>query len=342
MTDVPVGIVELGPTGPFLVTGVRDRPAADAARQRLRAAADAVVLVLRRVDRGDEVVAHTTWAGIDAVELDDDTWLYVAPAPTADGGYARLHQLVRTLRDQCPWDREQTHASLVPYLVEETFELVDALAALDPDDPATELAVIEELGDVLYQIEFHAVVAEQSGRFTIDQVTAEIHDKLVRRHPHVFGDVTADDSATVVANWDEIKQAEKGRTSVFEGVATSLPALALTQQLMGNAAKLGFDWPDVDGPLAKLDEELAELRAAMTSGVEADIADELGDVMATVVNVARHLGVDAELAARGSAGKFRRRFEAVETLAATRSIDLRTAGLDELDALWREVKTAEA
>ena len=129
-------------------------------------------------------------------------------------------------------------------------------AALDPDDATTDEALIEELGDLLYQIEFHATVAEQQGRFTIADVTAGIHDKLVRRHPHVFGDVEAHDAGTVVANWEDIKRDEKGRTSVFDGVARSLPALAYAQQLMGKAAKVGFDWPDVEGPLAKVDEEL--------------------------------------------------------------------------------------
>ena len=154
----------------------------------------------------------------------------------------------------------------MPYLVEETFELVDALEALDPDDPATDEALIEELGDLLYQIEFHATIAEQAGRFSIADVTAGIHDKLVRRHPHVFGDVDGDDAGTVIANWDEIKREEKGRTSVFDGVARSLPALAYAQHLARKAAKVGFDWPDVDGPLAKVDEELAELREAIAGG----------------------------------------------------------------------------
>ena len=255
-------------------------------------------------------------------------------------GYVRFHQLARTLREQCPWDREQTHASLVPYLVEETFELVDALEALDPDDPATEDAVIEELGDVLYQIEFHATIAEQAGRFSIADVTAGIHDKLVRRHPHVFGDVAATDADTVLANWEQIKRAEKGRSSVFEGVARSLPALAYTQHLARKAAKVGFDWPDVDGPLAKVDEELGELREAIASGDADRIADELGDLVVAAVNVARHAHVDAELAARAAAAKFRRRFEAVEALAAERDIDLAGADLAALDALWDEVKAS--
>lgn len=259
----------------------------------------------------------------------------------AGAGYERFHQLVRTLREQCPWDREQTHASLVPFLVEETFELVDALQALDDADPATAAAVAEELGDVLFQIEFHAVVAEEAGRFSIDEVTAGIHDKLVRRHPHVFADVAAHDSSTVVSNWDEIKRTEKQRDSVFDGVARSLPALAYADQLMRKAAKVGFDWPDADGPLAKVHEELAELGVARTAGDQAAIADELGDVLMSVVSVARHLGVDPELALRAAAGKFRHRFEAVERAATAERLDLRGAGLERLDALWDDAKRSE-
>lgn len=274
------------------------------------------------------------------------------PDPT---GHERFHELVRTLRERCPWDRRQTHESLIPFLVEEAFELVDALQAFDPDDETTWAAVVEELGDVLFQVEFHAVVGEEEGRFTIAEVTAGIHDKLVRRHPHVFADVRADDAETVVANWDQIKQAEKQRTSVFDGIARSLPALALADQLMRKAAKVGFDWPDLDGPVAKLDEEIAELReaiAAPEAAVDADarvdaerqqhITEELGDVLMTVVSVARHLGVDPELALRSAAGKFQRRFEGVEQRATASGIDLRAAGLDTLDELWNDVKSAES
>ena len=154
----------------------------------------------------------------------------------------------------------------------------------------------------------------------------------------MFGDVEAHDAGTVVANWEDIKRDEKGRTSVFDGVARSLPALAYAQQLMGKAAKLGFDWPDVEGPLAKVDEELGELREAIAAGDAERVADELGDVVVAAVNVARHAHVDAEVAVRAAAGKFRRRFEAVESLATERGVDLRAADLASLDALWDEVK----
>ncbi len=308
---------------------------------------DERVVILQRLGTPDERITETTWSELDrAVEPDHLTCVYVpALAEPVGAGYVRLHQLARTLRERCPWDREQTHASLVPYLVEETFELVDALAALDPHDPATEHALIEELGDVLYQVEFHATLGEQAGRFSIADVTSGIHDKLVGRHPHVFGDVAAPDADTVIVNWDHIKRAEKGRTSVFDGVAHSLPALAYAHHLQRKAAKVGFDWRDAAGPDAKVDEELGELRRAV-DGVDGatsdDVADELGDVLFAVVNLARHLDVDAELALRAAAAKFRHRFEQVETLAAERGVDLATAGLDALDALWDEVKAAES
>ena len=307
------------------------------------ATGDEPVVVLQGLGTAGEAITETRWSELDrAVTPDHLTCVYVPSWGVPVGaGYVRFHQLARTLREECPWDREQTHATLIPFLVEETFELVDALEALDPDDPATEEALIEELGDVLYQVEFHATIAEQAGRFSIADVTAGIHDKLVRRHPHVFAAVEADDAEAVKRNWDDIKREEKGRTSVFDGVARSLPSLAYAQHLTRKAAKVGFDWPDLDGPLAKVDEEVAELREAIAGGDAGRIADELGDVAIALVNVARHAGTDAELAVRAAASKFRRRFEAVEALAAARAIDLRAADLDTLDALWDEVKSAE-
>ncbi len=334
--------VDVRTSGPVLVAHVNDDDALRRVRDVLGAAGEDEVVVLQRLGAPDQRMLTTTWG---EARVEPATCLYVAGRDEPPRlGYGRFHELVRTLRERCPWDRQQTHTSLVPFLIEETFELVDALQALDPEQPATYDALVEELGDVLFQIEFHAVIGEQEGGFTIEDVTGGIHDKLVRRHPHVFGDVEAEDAATVVANWDEIKRAEKSRESLFDGVARSAPALAYTQQLMRKAAKVGFDWPDVEGPLAKLNEELDELRAAIAGpAAERDsdaVTEELGDVLATVVSVARHLGVDAEAAARAAAGKFRRRFEHVERLAAERGVDLRTAGLEVLDSLWDEVKAS--
>jgi len=303
--------------------------------------ADTPVVLLHHLGLPDERIAHTTWADLDrALEADHLTSLYIPhlAAPVA-GELVRCHQLARTLREQCPWDREQTHQSLARYLIEETYEVVDALEALDPDDPSTDDALIEELGDLLYQIEFHSTIAEQEGRFTIADVARKVHDKLVSRHPHVFGDARADTAAAVTDNWEAIKRAEKPeRVRVFDGVVRSGPSLLYAQQLQKKAAKLGFDWPDPTGPLDKIDEEAAELRHAMTSGDPDTVALELGDLLFSVVNVARHLSLDAETALRVAAGKFRTRFERVELLAAERGIDMEKAGLEQLDALWEEVK----
>ena len=306
-------------------------------------------ILLHHLGLPDEQILEVPWADIDrAVEADHLTSLFV-PELTAPVGAAlmRFHQLARTLREQCPWDREQTHRSLVKYLIEETYETVDAIEALDEDDPGTDEDLIEELGDLLYQIEFHATIAEQQGRFTMADVAQGVHDKLVRRHPHVFGDVRADDTETVLANWDAIKRAEKGRTSVFDGVPRSLPALSYAAKVQSKASGVGFDWPDVEGALPKIAEELDEVQQARRDGTADDVREELGDLLFAVVNVARHLKVDAESALRAATQKFRTRFEGVERLATARSIDLHATGDDEasraehlaaLDALWDEVK----
>jgi tetrapyrrole methylase family protein/MazG family protein len=307
------------------------------------ASGDEPVVILQRLGTPDELITHTTWAELDrTVEADHLTSIYVPRLGSPVGGaLVRFHQLARTLREQCPWDREQTHQSLIKYLLEETYEVVDALQALDDDDPTTDTAVIEELGDLLYQIEFHATIAEQQGRFTMVDIVDGIHDKLVRRHPHVFGSVEAADADTVVANWDAIKHAEKGRTSVFDGVASSQPSLSYAYHVQRKAAKVGFDWPDVEGALPKIAEEAMELVEAMRVGNRRQIDDELGDLLFAVVNVARHLGIEPEAALRVATHKFRRRFEGVERLAAERGVTMVDADLTVLDALWDEVKRAE-
>jgi len=333
-----------GITGPMLVTHTHANWVLSEIKLSAESAeGDEPVVLLQRLGTPDEAVVRTVWSELDrTVEADHLTSVYV-PALGAPVGteLVRFHQLARTLREQCPWDREQTHHSLVRYLLEETYEVVDALEALNPDDPATDDALLEELGDLLYQIEFHATIAEQEGRFTMADVARGVHDKLVRRHPHVFGDVQAADADTVVANWDAIKRAEKGRTSVFDGVPGSQPALSYAYALQRKAAKAGFDWPDVDGALPKIAEEADEVREAARTGDDQLVHGEVGDLLFAVVNVARHLGVEPEAALRAAAQKFRRRFEGVEALAAQRGIDLHAAGLEALDALWDEIKTRE-
>ena len=307
------------------------------------ATGDEPVVILQRLGTPDEQIVHTTWSELDrAVDADHLTCIYIPHLGSPVGeSLVRFHQLARTLREQCPWDKEQTHQSLIKYLLEETYEVVDALQSLDPVEPSSDSALIEELGDLLYQIEFHATIAEQEGRFTMVDVVDGIHDKLVRRHPHVFGSVTADDARTVVANWDAIKQAEKGRTSVFDGVATSQPSLSYAYHVQRKAAKVGFDWPDVDGALPKITEETTELREAIATGNRDRIDDELGDLLFAVVNVARHLDIEPEAALRAATHKFRRRFERVEQLAAEQHISMNNAELAVLDELWDTVKQAE-
>ncbi|MCU1395175.1 MAG: putative MazG family protein [Ilumatobacteraceae bacterium] len=302
---------------------------------------DLEVVLLQRLGTPDELITHTTWAALDTtVEADHLTSIYIPRLGVAVAEhYARFHALARTLREQCPWDIEQTHASLVPYLLEETYEVVDALAALDPDDPSTDEDLIEELGDLLYQIEFHATIAEQQGRFTIADITQGVHDKLVRRHPHVFGDTAVDGTEQVLSNWETIKREEKQRTSIFDGIPMSLPSLSYAYKTQKKAAGVGFDWPDVTGALPKIAEEADEVIAAHASGDKAATADELGDLLFSVVNVARHLKVDPEVALRAAVTKFRTRFEGVERLATERGIDLHTSDLAVLDELWDTVKS---
>jgi len=326
------------------------------------ATGDEPVTLLHALGTPDERIVETTWADLDrTIDANHLTSLWIPHlAAPVGAAYVRFHQLTRTLREQCPWDIEQTHDSLVPYLLEEAYEVVDAIHALDADqadeattetEAAAEAAavhsadtdLIEELGDLFYQIEFHATIAEQEGRFTIADVANGIHDKLVRRHPHVFGDLAGSDldSDGVLSNWDDIKREEKGRTSVFDGIPRSMPALAYAAKVGKKASKVGFDWPTVDGAFPKIAEETAELRDALDDPDAADTAtaDELGDLLFAVVNVARHLHIDPELALRAATDKFRTRFEGVERLALERSVDLRAADLTTLDALWDEIKS---
>jgi tetrapyrrole methylase family protein/MazG family protein len=310
---------------------------------------DEPVVILHHLGLPDQRVEYTTWKYLDqVVSADHLTSLYIPQlAKPIAGEMAELHQLARTLREQCPWDRQQTHRSLIKYLLEETYEVVDALQALDSEDPTTDDALIEELGDLLYQVEFHATIAEQQGRFSMVDVARAIHAKLIRRHPHVFGDVVVTSADEVVSTWDAVKKTEREtksgensvRVSTFEGVARSSPSLSLAAKLQKRAADVGFDWPNAEGAYAKITEETAELRRAIEAGEIPEVVRmELGDLLFSVVNLSRHIGHDAELALRNAADKFRVRFESVEQLAHQRNVDMTTASLAELDALWDEVK----
>ena len=249
----------------------------------------------------------------------------------------------------CPWDRVQTLESLKPCLLEETYELLSAM-----DHPEEKANYVEELGDVLLQIMFQSVMAEQEGRFSFDDVANAISDKLVHRHPHVFGDVKADDPATVLRNWEQIKQLEhkkEKRHSALDGVPSTLPALLKAQRTQEKAARVGFDWKDAEGPWEKINEEIAELRAEIdkVGGDGSKIApadatrvkEELGDLLFAVCNLARHLGVDAESAAELTTSRFARRFRHVEESAKSAGRNLKDMTLAEMDELWDEAKTKE-
>jgi MazG family protein len=235
--------------------------------------------------------------------------------------------------DGCPWDREQTLDTLKPYLVEETFEVLEAL------ERGTAADHCEELGDLMMQIVFHAQLREVEGAFTIDDVCRGITSKLVRRHPHVFADAEVDTAAQVVAQWEEIKAQEKGDSQrVLDGVPVSLPALARAQKISSRAARVGFDWPDVQGCRDKVAEELAELDHAVAAGDQAAIEAELGDLLYAAVSLARKLGVDAETALRQTVLKFTARFELVEDRLRESRRSWDQASLGELDELWNRAK----
>lgn len=265
----------------------------------------------------------------------------MADAPAPPG--ASLSQLVEVMDrllapDGCPWDREQTLATLRPFLVEETYEVLDALARGDVAGHC------EELGDLLMQIVFHAAIRRAEGAFDIDAVVAGIAEKLIRRHPHVFGDAEVKDSAEVLQQWEQIKAAEKAaagaRTDrVLAGVKPG-PALARAQKVSHKAGKVGFDWPDWAGSLAKVEEEVREVREAATGDAAAK-HHEIGDLLFAVVNVARKLDVDAEQALIDATQRFSRRFEFVEDRLADRGKTPRSSTLEEMDALWNDAKRAE-
>jgi len=240
--------------------------------------------------------------------------------------------------DGCPWDREQTLATLVPYLVEETYEVVDALAAGDVDDHR------EELGDLLLQIVFQSELRFAEGKFGIDDVARGIVAKLVRRHPHVFGDTVAKDADAVLANWAKLKaaeKAEKGKHGALHGIPASAPALLRATRAGEKAGAVGFDWTDADGPRVKVDEELAEFDAARAGGDREEMQRELGDVLFALTNLARRLNLDAEQALRGSIDRFSSRFRHLELALEADGRAVSDASPDELERLWQAAKRAE-
>jgi len=263
-----------------------------------------------------------------------------------------LVDLMHRLRSPngCPWDREQTYATLAPMLLEEAYEAFEAVEEARAGKP-NELR--DELGDLLFQIIFYAQVAKERGEFTIDDVTNAIHTKMVRRHPHVFGEVKADDSATVLLNWETMKaeerraagKTENRSTSILDGVPSKAPALMEAHQLSTKAARVGFDWKSIDDIFDKLHEEIEELRGAITQHAEfkgeathARVREELGDLLFAATNIARHLHVEPEAALKLTNRKFRQRFKYIEDKLRDQGKTFQDVSIDDLESLWQEAK----
>jgi nucleoside triphosphate diphosphatase len=267
-------------------------------------------------------------------------------SPAGEAPILRLLQVMARLRDPeggCPWDLEQDFASIAPYTIEEAYEVADAIARGDL------AALKDELGDLLLQVVYHARMAEEAGLFDFDQVTDAIADKMIRRHPHVFGSAEVDGARAQSQAWEAAKATERasragpeGAARVLDDVPLALPALMRAAKLQRRAARVGFDWPEVAQVLEKLEEEIAEVRAELAAGARQErLEDEVGDLLFAVANLARHLGIDGESALRRANQKFERRFRAIET--ALRAAGRRTeeASLDEMEELWQAAKASD-
>ncbi len=255
---------------------------------------------------------------------------------------ARFEELITIMKrlrgpGGCPWDAEQTHESLTRYLLEETYEVIEAIESKSSEH------LKEELGDLLLQPVFHAAIAEEAGSFTIDDVILTLCEKLVRRHPHVFGDMRIADSAAQVENWEQIKKTEKGaeRSSALSGVPPHLPALLKAQKITEKAARVGFDWKHVDQVMAKVMEELHEFEEAMSAGDNEHMEAELGDLLFAIVNLGRFLSINPEEALRKTITRFQQRFKYVEDSLHAQGRQMSTTPLADMDRLWEEAKRLE-
>ncbi len=246
-------------------------------------------------------------------------------------GFGQLLDIIARLRapDGCPWDREQTHASLKPNLIEECYEALEAI------DEADDRKLCEELGDILMQVALHSQMAREDGHFNAADVLRSINTKLIRRHPHVFGDTRVGGAADVIANWEAIKREEKGTTSVLDGLPKGMPALAYSQAMQRRAARVGFDWKEIEGALDKLGEEVLELRQSAT---HEERVREFGDMLFALVNVARWLNIESEEALLLASRRFLRRFRHMEETCEQRGIMLASLPLEEQDRLWEQAK----
>ena len=251
--------------------------------------------------------------------------------------FSRLLEIMALLRSPagCPWDREQTHESLRQHLLEEAYEVIEAIDEKRFED------LPGELGDLLLQVVFHAQLAVEAGRFDMGDVIEHINDKLVRRHPHVFGDEKIETADEQIVKWEESKMKKEGKKSAIDGVPRQLPALVRAYRMQNKAAAVGFDWPEIGPVWDKLDEEVAELQEALRGGRQEAVEEELGDLFFAMVNISRFLKINPEDALRRAIDKFSLRFRAIEAVFAQQGRSLSDASLDEMDAVWEEVKRRE-
>ncbi len=315
--------------------------------------ANAVQRVLEAAQAGDVVYAvpghpligdPTCIPIAEALRRENIPLRVFAPAPLpaeTPADFDALAQVMARLRgpNGCPWDREQTPVSLRKYVIEEAYEVVEAIDAQSP------AKLSEELGDLLLQVVFHAQLASETGAFTLSQVTQSITEKLIRRHPHVFGAVTVSGSDEVLTNWEQIKRSEPGyedRRSILDGIPAGLPALMRASEVSGRVVKVGFDWPSTSEVLDKVEEEIAELRAEIAAGQTARAGDELGDLLFTLVNVARRLKIDPEDALRRMTFRFAARFRFIERFAAETSRAVSDLTLAEMETVWQQAKREES
>lgn len=304
-----------------------------------RPVAGMTAVICHHLGLEDERLVTVEWDEIDrSIEPDHLTCVWIPELPSRVGeSLSAFHGLSLTLRDKCPWDREQTHATLVRYLQEETHELIEAIETRNSGGAPDDDHLIEELGDVLYQVAFHCAIAEEEGRFDIADVADRTRDKLVSRHPHVFGDTELAEAKDVVEAWEEIKKREKPqRTGLFDGLVEAMPALLLADKAQRRASREGYDWSDASEALGKIAEESGEVRAALAG--HGDPAAELGDLLFSVVNVARLADVDPEAALRAAVRRFRERVSLAADLAAESGTRLADVDPEALEHLWERAK----
>ena len=300
-----------------------------------------MVLLLDRLGDADQISMPLTVSQLASYEGGARTTVVV---PAVDAGLYGLIATNRVLRSACPWDMKQTHHSLLTHLIEEAYETADAIGHLPTNAPEGEpdfgayAEVEDELGDLLLQVVFHATLAAEAGAFDIDEVAEVNRRKLIRRHPHVFGDVEVAGADDVLANWEQIKQEEKQRDSMMDDIPSGMPAVARAMKVQKRASSVGFDWGAVQPVFEVLRSEIAELEAAVGDDVATN--DELGDVLFSAINLARHLRVDPEVALRSSVDRFMARFRHVEERMSSRGSSMSEATTEQLDAAWKEAKRA--